>query len=104
MSKQTEKSRYESKYSPQKYVTAAQYINELVCEHKAKFDKVELGLQFWKYKQWKSFFMRNLRKIHRLLREYPELAVLRAIKSKGFTNRYSIFTEYFTNLVEIEQE
>ena len=103
MAKQTEKCRYESKYSPQVYITAAQYINELICEHKAAFDKTELTLQFWKHIQWKSFFMKNLRKIHKLLREYDERAIIKAIKSFAFSNCYSIFTDHFINLVEIEQ-
>ena len=103
MSKRTDKCRYESRYSPNKYVTAAQYINELICEHKARFDKTELPIQFWHLPQWKAFFMRNLRKIHKLLREFHELAVIKAVKSQSFSNCYSIFTEHFINLVNIEQ-
>lgn len=97
------KSTYPSRYSPGKYVTAAQYIIELVCEHKAKFDKTELPIKFWNHPLWSSFFKKNLRKVHQLLKKYDEKAVIAAIKSKDFQYCYSIFTEKFTDLVQQEQ-
>ena len=46
--KRTQKSRYPSRYSPDGWVHAAQYITELICEKKAKADKIgELPLKLW---------------------------------------------------------
>jgi len=102
-SKQTSKSRYKSRYSPDAYVTAAQYIIELVCEKKAKFDSTELPIKFWNLPAWRTFFTKNLRRVHKLLREFDEKAVINALNLKCFGNSYSIFTERFLDLVTQEQ-
>jgi len=101
--KRTEKSKYQSRYSPDAYVTAAQYIIELVCEKKAKFDKTELPIKFWNLPQWSGFFRRNLRKVHALLKQFDERAIIRALNLPQFNNSYSIFTDRFMGLVEQEQ-
>lgn len=101
---QTKKSKYPSKYSPSKYVTAAQYIIELVCEKKAAFDKTNLPVKFWEIPKWKNFFMRNLRQVHKLLKSYDEQAMIAALNSPKFTGCYSIFTDRFIKLVEVEQK
>ena len=99
----TEKSRYQSRYSPDKYVTAAQYIIELVCEKKATFDKTVLPIKFWNLPQWAGFFKCNLRKVHQLLKKFDEKAIIRALNLPQFNNSYSIFTDRFMGLVEQEQ-
>ncbi len=99
----TDKSKYPSRYSPKAYVTAAQYIIELVCEKKAKFDRTELPIQFWKLAQWRNFFMRNLRQTHKLLKGFDAKAIINALNLQQFSNSYSIFTERFLGLVEQEQ-
>jgi chorismate-pyruvate lyase len=43
----TNKSRYPSRYSPNGWVSAPQYITELVCEKKAQKEKKELPMKFW---------------------------------------------------------
>ena len=100
---QTPKSRYKSRYSPDVYVTTAQYIIELVCEKKAKFDRTELPIKFWNLPAWRTFFIKNLRKVHKLLREFDERAIINALNLKCFGNSYSIFTERFLDLVKQEQ-
>ena len=44
-------SKYPSRYSDGKKVTAAQYITELICEKRAVKDKKELPNNFWKLPQ-----------------------------------------------------
>ena len=100
---QTTKSRYKSRYSPDVYVTAAQYIIELVCEKKAKFDKTELPIKFWNLPAWRTFFVKNLRRVHKLLKEFDEKAIINALKLPCFANSYSIFTDRFVDLVKQEQ-
>jgi len=50
--KQTQKSKYPSRYSPNGWVHAAQYVTELICEKKAKTEGKELPLKFWELKEW----------------------------------------------------
>lgn len=100
---QTDKSRYPSLYSPSQYITAAQYILELLCEKKAEFEGTRLPIKFWQFPKWSKFFRRNLRQTHKLLKQYDESAIINAVKSPKFKNRYSIFTPYFLSLVEKEQ-
>ena len=38
---------YPSRYSNGKTVSAAQYITELICEHKANIEKLDLHYKFW---------------------------------------------------------
>ena len=38
--------KFESKYSNNKMVSAAQYITELICENKAKIDKKDIHYKF----------------------------------------------------------
>ncbi len=100
---QTDKSRYPSRYSPGSYVTAAQYIIELVCERKAAFDNTSLSIRFWNLPEWKVFFSKNLRQVHKLLRSYNEKAIIRALNDFGFSKCYSVFTERFSNLIQKHQ-
>ena len=69
---QTEKSRYQSRYSPDQFVSAAQYIIELVCERKAQLEERDLPVQFWKQPEWEKYFKMQLRKCHALLKKYDE--------------------------------
>lgn len=80
---QTEKSRYPSRYSPEGFVTAAQYIIELLCENKAKkYGTGELPIHFWRLEEWAAYFKSQMRAVHGLLKKYPEKAIIAAIKKK----------------------
>ena len=50
---------YISKYSNGKKVSDAQYITEIICEHKAKRDKKDLHYRFWLNKEWEKFFKKG---------------------------------------------
>lgn len=81
-SQRTDKSKYPSRYSPQGWVTAAQYIIELVCEQRARFDKKDLPVKFWNLPEWEKFYKSQLRACHRLLKQYDERAIINVIKEK----------------------
>lgn len=81
--KQTEKSRYESVYSPDKYVTGAQYICELICEKRAKQDGVSLGLHFWRKPEWAKFYKWNMLVVRGFLKQYDERAIIKTLKESG---------------------
>ena len=79
----SEVSRYPSRYSPQKYVTASQYIVELVCEKNAQSNKMDLPMQFWKQDQWAKYFAFQSMQANRLLKKYSAKAIIDTIKAKN---------------------
>lgn len=86
---QTEKSRYPSRYSPGGFVTSAQYIIELVCENQARYRKTELPIKFWNLPEWANTFKRYLRKVHALLKQYDEKAIIRAVQKNKICTLFS---------------
>lgn len=88
--KQTKASRYPSPSSPGVFVTAAQYIAELVCHKKAKANKTNLPIQFWKLDGWKEYFLYQLRLANQILKYYNEKAVIRALEDKRSYNTFSL--------------
>jgi hypothetical protein len=98
--KQTEKSKYPSRYSPGGYVTAAQYILELVCEKQASRQRIELPIKFWNLPEWRNTFVKQLRMVHKLLKKYSEKAIIRAINKN---NIYSLFASWLEAKIQQEQ-
>ena len=82
----SESSRYPSVYSPQKWVTSAQYIIELVCENKAKHKKVDLPIHCGKQANWATFDRTQTRAGHKLLKDFDEKAIIKTIKEKNVRN------------------
>lgn len=103
MSKQTNKSRYPSLYSQDKFVTASQYIIELVCEKKAQLEKTDLPPQFWKLPAWQAFYKSQLRMCHKLLKEYDEKAVIKALRNKRAYKIKSLFAPWLVDIIKEEQ-
>ncbi len=101
---QTEKSSYPSIYSSGKYVSAAQYIIELVCQKKAHLEQKHIGTQFWKNKLWADFFKMQLRKCHNLLKKYDEKAIIGALKHKNARNVKSLMATWLLPIIKEEQE
>lgn len=98
---QTEKSGYPSRYSPTKFVTAAQYIIELVCEKKAKRDKKDLPLQFWELDAWRNYYVSQLRATHKLLQNYAPRAIINVVRQK---NLFSLRPKWIIPLIEQEHK
>lgn len=79
--RQTEKSSYPSIYSPDKFVTFAQYLAEMMCGRKAKADNIDLPHQFWETsKEWKQYFTMQVLLANKLVRKYTEQVILTAVK------------------------
>jgi hypothetical protein len=53
---------------------------------------------------WNRYFKKNLRKVSKLLKIYDERAIINALQSQKFSNRYSIFTEFADKIIKEEQE
>lgn len=76
----TNDSKYPSPYSPGGWVTGTQFIIELVCEQRAKFDKKDLPVKFWNLPEWEKYFVSQTRKCNKLLQHYDEKAVIATVK------------------------
>lgn len=81
MSKQiTSSSKYKTKYNSETWVTAAQYIAELVCESIAKQCSTELTFQFWNTIRWKKTFVYQCYLASALLKKYSASSIISVIK------------------------
>lgn len=85
---QTDKRRYLSKYSgEEKFVNAAQFIAEIVCEKKARAAKKDLPIKFWNLQEWKAEYRKQLNMAYRLLKTFSAAAILNALRH---TNAFAI--------------
>lgn len=89
----TEKSGYKSKYSD-KYITAAQYITELVCENMAAKNKQSLPARFWNMPNWCNVFKRQLMLANQLLKIYDEQSIIKALQSQEGKKVWSLAAEW----------
>ena len=83
--KRSEHMKYPSQYSPGGWVTAAQYIVELVCEKNAqkKGGDGDLPLQFWKLDEWSKYFVFQSMCVNRLLKKYHPKPIIAVVKRKN---------------------
>lgn len=91
--------KYISKYSNGKQVSAAQYITEMICENKAKFDKKDLHYKFWVSKEWASFYKSQIFTAHKLLKKYTAKAIVSAIKDKRCAKTYSLRSKFLEPII-----
>ena len=98
--KRTEKSKYPSRYSPNGWVHAAQYITELICEKKAQIDKKELPLKFWELKEWLKFYRYQIPLANKLIKEYGEHVIISALRDKRMWKTYSLRSPFLKNVIE----
>ena len=95
---------YISKYSNGKQVSDAQYITELICEHKAKRDRKDLHYRFWLNKEWEKFFKSQIASAHKLLKQYKAQAIVAALNNPRTRNTYSLRSKYLKPIIESEQK
>ncbi len=98
--KRTEKSRYQSRYSPNGYVHAAQYITELICEKKAQIDKKELPFKFWELKEWLKFYRYQVILANRLVKKYGEHAIISALRDNRTWKTYSLRSPFLEKIIQ----
>ena len=97
----SDESRYPSRYSPGGWVTAAQYIIELVCEQKARHENKDLPIKFWTLKEWERFFVSQTRVCHKLLKSYSSQAIINAIKAKRIR---TLLPKWIVSVIQLEQK
>lgn len=77
----TQKSRFPSRYSPNAFVTPAQYICEFVCENAARKQDKDLPIKFWEIETWANFFKSQIKAINLLLTKYPDYVIIRVLRT-----------------------
>lgn len=95
--------KYISKYSNNKEVTPAQYITEIICENKAKKDKIDLHYRFWLSKEWEKFYRNQIASANKLVKQYGDVAIVRALKNTKAAKIYSLRAPHLIAIIEEEQ-
>lgn len=105
MAKRTEKCKYPSPSSPGEFVTAAQYIVELICQNKAEADEVTaLPVRFWRLPEWAKYFRSQTPAANKLLKKYDELAIIRALQDYRSRKTYSLRAPWLVRIIEEKQK
>lgn len=92
-----------SKYSNNKEVTAAQFITEMICEHKAQRDKEDLHYRFWTHKKWSRFYRNQIATANKLVKKYDAMAIVKALKDPKAKNIYSLRAPFLDNIIAEHQ-
>ena len=82
--------KYPSRYSNGKLVSAAQYITEIICENKARIDKLDLHFRFWTNKKWSRFYRDQIATANKLLKNFDSKAIVKALNDTAAKNIYSL--------------
>lgn len=96
--------KYPSRYSNGKMVSAAQYITEMICENKARYNKQDLSFKFWTNKAWMKFYKDQIATANKLLGKYSEQAIIKALKHQKAANIYSLRAPHLIEIIEQEQK
>lgn len=98
--KRTNKSQYPSRYSPGGWVSAPQYITELICEKKAQKDQKELPIKFWEIKEWRNYYRYQITLANKLLKEFPADVIIAALKDNRCWKTYSLRAPLLHGIIE----
>lgn len=96
--------KYHSKYSNGKSVSAAQYITELICENKAKKDKLDLHYRFWTTKSWEKYYRDQIASANKLIKKYTAKAIISALRSHEGRKIYSLRAPFLIPIIEKHQK
>ena len=96
--------KYTSKYSNGKTVSVAQYITELICENKAKKDKLDLHYRFWTTKSWSVFYRNQIASANQLIKKYDPKAIIAALRHTDAEKIYSLRAPHLPAIIEKLQE
>lgn len=103
------KAQYPSRYSNGKDVSAAQYITEIICEHKAQMNHIDLHYRFWVTKEWASYYRNQIGTANKLLKKYHPKAIIKALNDSKAAKIYSLRAPHLLAIIEhyqtvVEQE
>lgn len=94
------KNTYPSRYSNGKHVSASQYITELICEHKAKLNNLDLHYRFWLTKEWSVFYKNQISSANKLLKSYHPKAIIQALNDSHAQKIYSLRAPHLISIIE----
>jgi hypothetical protein len=72
------------------WITAGQFLAEIMCERDAISSNQKLFLKFWNDPYWLKKFKLQLKHANELLETYPVEAILAALKHKDLKKVYSL--------------
>ncbi len=105
--KRSETNKYPSKFGVSRWVTAHQWLAEMMCERRARQEKKGLPLQFWRAQPWGGIFRQQAAAAYRLMKRVdPEMtgtgarAVSRFLRSEGGKRIYSLAGAFLVPLIE----
>jgi hypothetical protein len=103
------KIQYPSRYSNGKDVSAAQYITEIICEHKAKLNGKDLHYRFWLTKEWSTYYRNQIGSANKLLKKYHPKAIIKALNDVKSVKIYSLRAPHLLAIIDqyqkiVEQE
>jgi hypothetical protein len=96
--------KYLSKYSNGRTVSAAQYITELICENKAKKDKLDLHYRFWTNKRWAAYYRNQIASANKMLEKYSAKSIIAALRHKDAEKIYSLRAPHLPAIIEKMQD
>jgi hypothetical protein len=103
-----EKERSEKRKFPSSYnggwITAAQYIVELLCVLMTKRNKKQLKDNFWQEDPWNKFYKRQVPLANELLKEYDIDAITRTLKDKRCYNIRSLGANWLIDPILKEKQ
>lgn len=95
--------KYPSKYSNGKTVSAAQYITEIICEHKAKRDNKDLHFRFWTTQYWSRFYRDQISSANKLLKTYAPEDIVAALNDTKAQKIYSLRAPFLIPIIQQAQ-
>lgn len=98
------KNSYPSRYSNGKKVSAAQFITEIICEHKAKIEKEDLYYRFWTTKKWEKFYRNQISSANKLIKQYDPRAIIRALQDTASAKIYSLRAPHLRDIIQKYQK
>lgn len=78
--------KFKSRYSPNKTITCAQFVSEIVCANSAHHHGAELPLKFWEFDEWEKFFKLQIKCANDLLNVCDEEVLLEFVKKNKIRN------------------
>ena len=97
------KNTFPSKYSNGKFLSAAQFITEMICENKAFKDKKDLHYRFWTNREWSNFYRSQIATAHKLLKDFDAKAIIKALKHDRARKIYSLRAPHLRPIIEEQQ-
>lgn len=91
---------YPSKYSNGKTVSAAQFITEIICENKARKDKLDLHYRFWTHSTWAKFYRNQIASANKLVKQYGAKPIIKALQDDKGKNIYSLRAPFLIPIIE----